>query len=446
MDVGQLSSPEMVHSNLGFPIDCDKLKKVSHFAGFSVREVVDKLNDLPPSADFKSAAGFDNTFWFTNEYHGGYISESATSLKDTFKEIKEFSPVSQRRISIVTGESGLLSCLPELARLSNLVILIDQNPILLFFLFSLFNKLSEIEDCRDEEYADLIKSAFLLTKDKVEGISFSEENALLLAMKYKEAFNEWHCFSSRERLEETKKALEKMHIHPLCTNYYDEESMKRLAKIISDEELDIVFFNMSNVLEYYHRFFEWKRYPCPIKGVDNTLYLNELPFTEETLCAYSTLIYCDERRAMTCTGDVFFEKAYQLHKLNIYYDVCGETLGEEKTDKDLILDACMKLAQMDPGTDTGKLVLHKLRNLLAHSSEEALSQLSENYHRIQKTLDKNKPYQSSSENEQKKYTFLSVIQLACGEAGLKINRYNPSSRGRRKKKAGEDSLAASGRK
>ena len=434
MDVGQPLSQGIVQSNLGIPINCDKLNEVSRFAGFSVRAVVNKLNELSPFASFKSVAGFGNTFWFTNEYHGGYISEGAASLEDTFKKMKAFSPVSERRISIVTGESGLLSCLPELSKLSNLVIVVDQNPILLFFLISLFNQLPEIERCGEEEYEDLIKNALLAVKEKVEGISFSEEDILFLAKKYKDTFKEWHCFSSKERFEETKKALEKMYIYPVCTNYYDEAAMKTLAKIISDEGLSIAFFNATNVLEYYNRFFEWKRYPCPIKGVDNTLYLKELPLTEDTLCAHSSLMYRKDKKTSTCTGDVFFEEAYQLHKLNIYYDVCGETLSEEKKDKDLIVGACLKLAQIDTSEAKEGNVLYKLRNLLAHSSQEALFQLSKNYHKISEKLDKNKAYKSSLENEHQKFTFLSVLQLALGEAGLTVNRPDSSYEGKRKKR------------
>ena len=317
-----------------------------------------------------------------------------------------------------------------------------QRESLLFFLTYLFNQLPKIEGCGEEEYEDLIKKSLIAVKEKVEGITFSEEDILNLAKKYRDAFKEWHCFSSKERFEETKKALEKMHIHPVCTNYYDETAMGTLAKIISDEDLSIAFFNVTNVLEYYNRFFELERYPCPIKGVDNTLYLKKLPLTEDTLCAYSSLMYRDDRQAATCNGDVFFEEAYQLHKLNIYYDVCGETLNEEKADKDLVVDACLKLAQIDPREAGKGNVLTKLRNLLAHSSQEALFQLSKNYRKIKKTIDKNKAYQFSLGNEHKKLTFLAVLQLALGEAGLKVNRPDSSYEGRRKKRQDRRVLTA----
>ena len=53
---------------------------------------------------------------------------------------------------------------------------------------------------------------------------------------------------------------------------------------------------------------------------------------------------------------------------------------------------------------------------------------------IKKAIDKNKAYQFSLGNEHEKLTFLAILQLALGEAGLKVNRPDASYEGRRKKR------------
>ena len=69
MDVGQPLSQGIVQSNLGIPINCDKLNEVSRFAGFSVRAVVNKLNELSVLLEPFGIKKFYTDDWGAYERH-----------------------------------------------------------------------------------------------------------------------------------------------------------------------------------------------------------------------------------------------------------------------------------------------------------------------------------------------------------------------------------------
>ncbi|WP_422474774.1 hypothetical protein [Endozoicomonas sp. ALB032] len=178
-----------------------------NFSHYTVRGVAEKLAKRFPISEITNLTP-ETTFWFTNEYPGG-IRGSELSLVSTITGLRELCPISARRVSIVTGESGLLSCIPELSSISELIIQVDIDPVLLNFTGELLKNLSNLTSVNLKKYYEVVHLSLDFLKRKGIPIEIYESKVLKSAEMYKEAMGELHCFSSQRRFDEFKSALKK---------------------------------------------------------------------------------------------------------------------------------------------------------------------------------------------------------------------------------------------
>ena len=438
--LAQVSIPALVNTNFGLTIGRSKLDRFSRFAGYSVHKIIDELNKITPPLKIEQFnVKYNGTFYFTNEAKGrGYIEEGL-SLMNTFEKIVEVRSCERKLevaalpeknepqkivVSCLVGESGLLSGLVEISdNKPQLIILLDNNPVQLYFVYKLFEKLPSIKDCG--EYHELVTYALNSVKAVLPDLECDEEQLLSLADSYKEAFDNWHCFSSPERLEKFKEAADKCCIYPVCVDLFNKENMEMLGKALNDEAIKIEFLNVSNVYEYVRRFFFKNGFNGYVLGVHNSMHLKELPLTEKTICGYSNLCNGDVKSAQTCRGDVLCEKLYKIGKENIFSRLCGEFYSEEKSDEDLFVYACKKLSENfesceDKKNDALRNAEYDLQELLGHISHETVEVIPKIIKNIKRNLDKNPMYK---DQDSYKNNFIEMLQVGCNEAGIDVNLF-----------------------
>ncbi|WP_422138862.1 hypothetical protein [Endozoicomonas sp. ALC020] len=371
------------------------------FAGFNVSRVADRLANRFPISKLENHS-LKSHFWFTNEISSVYACEHV-SLASTIARIRNSPPVNERRVSIVTGESGLLSCIPELSRISKLIIQVDCDPVLLKFIEKILEKLTFLTLINPEIFDELVQSSLELLKKSGCIADEVESEILESAAMYKEAMGELHCLSSQSRLEEFKSALSECRIQAIEANYFSKDDMDSLIKILVEENLEVSYFNISNVIEYFGNFYSMNPFNGLVQGVENTRYIRAIPLAEDAICAYSSLISSQDHTG-TCTRNELFERLYQLNKSKTFRKIARYARQSRSDVKDTI-SACEHLTKVR--LINAETAIDFLRLILAHITKEESIILSSRSSDIDRSLSENTVY-----NDQDRIKFMQIIRAA----------------------------------
>ena len=378
-----------------------KSELLGKFSGYYVYRATDRLSSCFPVSKITghSLKQQKQHFWFTNEYPEAFGEQ--VSLAKTITSIGKLPQSSERKVSVVTGESGLLSCIPELSRISKLIIQIDRDPVLLIFIEELLKNLSGAISVNKDEYHELIKLS--LEHLKKSGISTDESRILASAEKYKNAMGKLHFFSSQERLDEFKLALSQCPVQAVQADYFSKKDMDCLFKILEEEGLEVSFFNISNVCEYYHEFYKMNPFNGLIQGMESTAFIRAIPLARDALCAYSSLL-SNSAHTGTCTKSVLFERLYQINKSAALYYIAIHASKSKSYTSDLIA-ACVELAKIDWIEVDEAIVL--LRLILAHITKDECVILSDRLKDMGCSLAENTNYDIESRRK-----FMEIIKTA----------------------------------
>ncbi|WP_252178745.1 hypothetical protein [Endozoicomonas sp. 4G] len=373
-----------------------------YFSHFNVRKVAEKIAKRFPVSEITGHIP-KSTFWFTNEYPEG-MRGCELSLAKTITKLRESSfPVKERRVSIITGESGLLSSIPELSCISELIIQVDSNPLLLNFTAELLKQLSNVTSFNPKKYHQIILSSLECLKRKGFPSDAYVSEVMDYAKAYKKAMRDLHCFSSQRRFEAFKSALNKCYIQAIEANYFSKKDMVSLFEILAEEGFEVSYFNISNVCEYLFDFYDMNPYDGLVKDMESTAHIRAMPLAEDAVCAYSSLLSTHDHTG-TCTKDLFFDRLHQINK-SMVLRMIEKLSATDKPDIDSITSACVALAKIDR-TDV-KSSMSFLRLLLAHITDEESTALLSKVAEIEHILSKNKMYDSESGNK-----FMDVIKMA----------------------------------
>ncbi|MGI9273980.1 MAG: hypothetical protein ACR2PT_03860 [Endozoicomonas sp.] len=371
------------------------------FAGHSVVEVAKQLERRFPVPSTINPE-ITNHFWFTNEFPGSHLPEKQ-SLLETIKTLQTKHTCRSRKVSIITGESGILSCLPELLNISELIILIDHDPVILHFIKNILKHLVE-SNIYEDEYPDVIRSS-LRSLERILKRTFDESEILCHADEYKKSMGSLHCFSSEDRLKKFQDAIGTSCFQPVNADYFSESDMEDLFRILKENGFEVSYFNISNAYEYYKTFYSMNPFKGSVRNIESTQFIRSMPLAHSALCAYSSLLLSE--RVTTCSKEVFFEEMHETNKSKAL--TRAFFLVESCTSKSRdIGKACIEMAkEMESGNLT---IIANLRLILSHISQPDLESLSNNFEDIHTALKENKCIDLSDEVK-----FLAIIQAAIRE-------------------------------
>ncbi|WP_281649097.1 hypothetical protein [Parendozoicomonas sp. Alg238-R29] len=379
----------------------------SDFSGHKVCKVADRLASRFPVSNIANHS-LKSGFCFTNEYPRAFNSNQV-SLAKTIAKISETCLVNERKVSIITGESGLLSCIPELSLVSKLIIQVDCDPVLLTYIGELIKKISDTSSISTRKYHEIIKTSLESLKRRGCATDVDEPGLLKSADEYKEAMGELHCFSSQRRLEEFQSALRECHIQAIEANYFSKEDMSSLFEILVEEGFEVSYFNISNVCEYFHRFYVMNPFNGLVQGMESTAYIRRIPLTIGAVCAYSSLLSGHDHTD-TCTKNILFERLYQINKSKALSDVAMYA-GKPKSVVNDLISACIELAKVD--WIEVETCIDTLRLVLAHITKDEAKTLSHRVQDIEHSLAENTMY-----NDQDRSEFINITTAAVS-AGFK---------------------------
>ena len=289
----------------------DGLKNKPELSGFSVSRIEEQLNDKFPLPELKKIHDDPGSYWFSNEFP--YSDDF--DFKKTINKLSRLpTDLRSRSVSIITGEGCLFSCLPELAKICSLVFQVDHDPKLLHLSQLLISSLADVEDV-SEDFHWLDQAIIKLRDGITEFHSARVEEIHTQYAANKAGMGEYHCFSSEQRLRETKNACASCKVIPIYADFYLQDDMATLAGIIKSNNIQVVFINLSNILEYLQDFYAKNKFNGIVIGVEPTRHIRNIPLNEYTLCAFSSLITFPFFTRV-CNKERYYEELYLLAKKN----------------------------------------------------------------------------------------------------------------------------------
>lgn len=281
------------------------------FSGLSVSKIEDQLNDKLPLPELKQIHDDPGSYWFSNEFP---YSEDL-DFKKTINKLSGLSTnLRTRSVSIITGEGCLFSCLPELAKVCSLVFQVDHDPKLLHLSQLLITGLADVEDVSEETH--WLDQAIIKLGDRITG--FHSARAEEIHSQYaanKKGMGEYHCFSSEQRLRETKNSCSSCKVIPVYADFYVQDDMAKLAGIIKGNNIRVVFINLSNVMEYFQEFYDKNKFSGIVAGVEPGCYVKNIPLSESALCAFSSL-RAAPLFTKVCSKENYYNELYSLAQKN----------------------------------------------------------------------------------------------------------------------------------
>ncbi|MGI9282419.1 MAG: hypothetical protein ACR2PX_22705 [Endozoicomonas sp.] len=196
------------------------------------------------------------------------------------------------RVALLIGESSILTCLPELDKICDLIIILDNDPFLLNVVMERIEQI-KTADIMDELYLNLSICDRFISNQHI------QERFLLKCTKQKKSTGDFHPFSSPSRLSAVKKSLSDLPIIPVYANLFSQKMMKEFTDILSQHQSDLEFFNLTNVLDYNTHFYAPGLKNNYLGRGSDYLFLDKsecykhlkrLPIHPTTLCAYSTFL------------------------------------------------------------------------------------------------------------------------------------------------------------
>ncbi|UYM17303.1 hypothetical protein [Endozoicomonas euniceicola] len=194
-------------------------------------------------------------FFYSNDYSGGYYESLnfPAMIADMAKrpETQSKSP----RIGLVIGQSSLPDAAPEFARHCDIVLIVDNDPLLLS---SIEKRMDLLTGCESEEYYYKKLHSYIffdllnLRRGKISyNDNLLKENINIELENTRKALGRHWTFSSQKRLTEVKEAVKKTHFIPVYGNIFSREFLKSMGNILTHHDAVVHALNLTNVFEYH---------------------------------------------------------------------------------------------------------------------------------------------------------------------------------------------------
>ena len=370
---------------------------VSCFAGYSLQNVVDVFNSLPPKPITPDETAAGKVPWIAPEHHFSQMinGEGVVLSNRCFTAIKEAQPIHGRNIAVVTGEAGLLACLPELSRLTRVILQVEDNPAVLLMTNAILNLLPQMGTL--ERYPDVVRSAFQMVKRQIPQIEDSQAKVVELFENYLDGLPGQHCCSSGLRLHQTCEALKQCVVIPVRASYFNATDMVMLNHVL--QECDLVFLNLSNAATNYLKFCREHPFDGRVKSICTTQLIRSIPVKSETLCAYSFLADGNKPLLQVCPGDSLVSELEEGIMNKVFdrnlFDVFCDTILE--LDKTVVAESEAK-------------VVAELRNMVALLSRDNLKALHDHLMSLDNL------FRHRSPTDPVRRRFMGILEVACLEA------------------------------
>ena len=245
-----------------------------------------------------------DTYWFSDEYPSISVSKKL-DLADSYARLPTSKPLSGYRVAIITGEGGLFQGLPELAACCDLTLQVDCDPKPLQLSALMLEELRGIEKCTDEmEKLQIISNAVTKLKEANPQVNGKDTSDIVQEFQFYTMLMKRNLFSSPERFAEFKRCQD----HPVqqvCLSYFSKATMTALSQILKKHDASVLFLNISNVCEYPMYFYQDNPYDgMTIADMTPSLYIRELPFSDDAICAYSRFFGSQPFEAFTATTTI----------------------------------------------------------------------------------------------------------------------------------------------
>ena len=305
----------------------------------------DITNNLAKFQERTVEAQIPQTFWFSNEFPGG-ISEQL-KLADSYARLPTSKPLSGYRVAIITGEGGLFQGLPEVAACCDLTLQVDCDPKPLQLSAFMLEELKNTE-----QYTELRTGAIrqhklfntAIARLRTENPQVNDKDVYdLRAEHFCYTMNmKGYLFSSPERFAEFKRCQD----HPVLQvrlSHFSKETMTALSQILKKHDASVRFLNITNVCEYPMYFYQANPYDGRVDDMTPSLYIRELPFSDDAICAYSQLFSSTYLEPFTATTTIA-EMPEVLHRGAINRRDVRLTILTSTKDQMLFDQLCGKLA------------------------------------------------------------------------------------------------------
>ena len=386
-------------SDMKFTVQLSNPEAGSYFAGYSLQKVVDVFNSLPPKPITPDETAAGKVPWIAPEHRFSQMIDGEGILLSNrfFNAIKEAQPSQGRNIAVVTGESGLLACLPELSGLTRVILQVEDNPAVLLMTNAILNLLPQMRT--PERYPDVVRSAYQVVKRQIPQIEDSQPKVVGLFEDYLADLPGQHCCSSEQRLHQTCEALKRCVVIPVRASYFNVTDMVMLNHVL--HECDLVFFNLSNAATNYLKFCREHPFEGRVKSICTTQIIKNIPVKPETLCTYSFLECKDGNKPLlrACPGDYLVSELEEgiMNKFS------------EQDSIEIFSDSILELDKTSVAESEAKVVA-ELRNIVALLSRDNLRGLHKNLASL------NNLFRHRSPNDPVRRQFMGILEVACLEA------------------------------
>ena len=273
------------------------------------------------------------------------------------------------KVAVLVGDSCLLASLPELAKHSHLVLMVDYDPLLLNLQLKRLELLRRCNTVMDE--GKFIAELRNYVDQYAPNYPFEEQYQV-----YRTNCGEYYPFSSQARLDAVQESLRHLQFVPAYCNLFDAQDMNNLRELLQQHNAQIEFMNLSNAMEFVWGFHGKNPFsfhggkPAPYK------HLRHLPFSDSGCCAFAT--------RQTTVNQTRFE---DFNTCWSTFDEQGRLLAMERA-KVEGEDAPAWLAAL---SSTAKFTKHegfdiRLKTLLACAKPEDLAALKANGQPLRATL------------------------------------------------------------
>ena len=396
-------------SDMKLTVQLSNPDAVSYLAGYSLQKVVDVFNSLPPKPITPDETAAGKVPWVAPEHYFSEMIDGEGILLSNrcFTAIKEAQPIQGRNIAVVTGEAGLLACLPELSRLTRVILQIEDNPAVLLMTNAILNLLPQMGT--PERYSDVIRSAFQVVKRQIPQIEDSQPQVVELFEDYLDDLPGQHCCSSGQRLHQTCEALKRCVVIPVRASYFNATDMVMLNHVL--HECDLVFLNLSNAATNYLKFCREHPFDGRVKSICSTQLIKSIPVKPETLCTYSFLEDSSKPLLRACPGDSLVSEMERIMKDKAFGNIL---LGifPFKTGKDIKSVLEGRILKLDRTSDAEleAKVVAELRNMIALLSWGDLKVLRNHLMSLDNRFRHRPP------NDPVRRLFMRILEAACLEA------------------------------
>ena len=384
-------------------------ESVSRFAGYSVQKIVDVSNSLPSKSMAPDQMVTGNVPWVAREhFFWDMNADQKIPLSNRyFTALKTAEPHHGRNIAVVTGESGLLASLPELSKLTRVIVQVEDNPAILLMTDAILNQLPDMES--PQQYLDVIRSAFQQVKQQIPQIEDTPEEVVEQFVDYLDSFPGLHFCSSPARLQATRAALQQCVVIPVRASYFNRSEMTTLNEAL--RECDLVFLNLSNTAACYPSFYQENPFDGHVQGILSTQYIKDLPVTASTLCTYSFFRAIGYQMPLmeACPGTSLCADLHRNMKGRAL-NVGGRANRLNDPEPVFVLKVGINALDKTPSAELATRLVAEVRNLLALLSRDELQELQDHL----RSLDRR--FRRRSPDDPVRRECMGILAVACGEA------------------------------